>query len=89
MGKKISIDSATMMNKLFEIIEAKNIFNLEYKKIFALIHPKSYVHAIIKFKNGITKILIHETSMKIPIFNALYYDDLNKKFHQKKLILIF
>ena len=85
MGKKISIDSATMMNKLFEIIEAKNIFNLEYKKIFALIHPKSYVHAIIKFKNGITKILIHETSMKIPIFNALYYNDLDKKISSKEI----
>ena len=80
MGKKISIDSATMMNKLFEIIEAKNIFNLEYKKLSILIHPKSYVHAIIKFKNGMTKILIHETSMEIPIFNALYYNDLNKNF---------
>ena len=85
MGKKISIDSATMMNKLFEIIEAKNIFNLDYKKIFALIHPKSYVHAIIKFRNGITKILIHETSMKIPIFNALYYNDLNKKISSKEI----
>ena len=85
MGKKISIDSATMMNKLFEIIEAKNIFNLEYKKIFALIHPKSYVHAIIKFKNGITKILIHETSMKIPIFNALYYNDFNQKISSKEI----
>ncbi len=85
MGKKISIDSATMMNKVFEIIEAKNIFNLEYKKIFALIHPKSYVHAIIKFNNGITKILIHETSMKIPIFNALYYNDLNNKISSKEI----
>ncbi len=85
MGKKISIDSATMMNKLFEIIEAKNIFNLEYEKIFVLIHPKSYVHAIIKFKNGITKILIHDTSMKIPIFNALHYDDLNKKISSKEI----
>ncbi len=87
MGKKISIDSATMMNKLFEIIEAKNIFNLEYRKISALIHPKSYVHAIIKFKNGTTKILIHETSMKIPIFNALYFNDKNKKILSKPIDL--
>ena len=57
MGKKISIDSATLMNKLFEVIEAKNIFNIDYKKISILIHPKSYIHAIIKFKNGLTKIL--------------------------------
>ena len=85
MGKKISIDSATMMNKLFEIIEAKNIFNIEYKRIFALIHPKSYVHTIIKFKNGITKILIHETSMKIPIFNSLYYEDFDKKISSKEI----
>ena len=72
MGKKISIDSATMMNKVFEIIEAKKIFNLSYKKLSILIHPKSYVHAIIKFKNGLTKIVVHDTNMRIPIFNSLY-----------------
>ena len=72
MGKKISIDSATMMNKVFEIIEAKKIFNISYKRLSILIHPKSYVHAIIKLKNGLTKIIVHDTSMKIPIFNSLY-----------------
>jgi 1-deoxy-D-xylulose-5-phosphate reductoisomerase len=72
MGKKISIDSATMMNKVFEIIEAQKIFNISYNKLSILIHPKSYVHAIIKFKNGLTKIVVHDTSMKIPIFNSLY-----------------
>ena len=71
MGKKISIDSATMMNKVFEIIEAKNIFNVSYKKLSILIHPKSYIHAIIKFNNGMTKIIAHDTSMKIPILNSL------------------
>ena len=71
MGKKISIDSATMMNKVFEIIEAKNIFNVSYKQLSILIHPKSYVHAIVKFNNGMTKIIAHETSMKIPILNSL------------------
>ena len=72
MGKKISIDSATMMNKVFEVIEAQRIFNLDKSKFKILIHPKSYVHAIIKFRNGLTKILIHDTNMKIPIFNTLY-----------------
>ena len=67
MGKKISIDSSTMMNKLFEVIEAKKIFNISYKKIKILIHPSSYIHALVKFKNGITKILLHEPDMKIPI----------------------
>ena len=72
MGKKISIDSATMMNKVFEIIEAKKIFNLKYSQLEILIHPQSYVHAIVKFNNGLTKILVHDTNMKIPIFNSLY-----------------
>ena len=73
MGKKITIDSATLMNKVFEVIEAKNIFNIDYKNISILTHPKSYVHAIIKFKNGLTKFLIHEPDMKIPIYNSIYY----------------
>ncbi len=72
MGNKISIDSATMINKIYEVIEAKNIFNIPYSKIEILIHPKSYVHAIIKLKNGLTKIIVHDTTMKIPIFNTLY-----------------
>ena len=72
MGKKISTDSATMINKVFEVIEAKKIFNIKYNKISILIHPKSYVHAIIRFKNGLTKIVVHDTSMEIPIFNSLY-----------------
>ncbi len=83
MGKKISIDSATMMNKVFEIIEAKKIFNIPYKKLSILIHPKSYVHAIIKFKNGLTKIVVHDTNMKIPIANSLYSS--SKSITSKKL----
>ena len=76
MGKKISVDSSTLMNKIIEIIESKNIFDISYNKIKILIHPKSYLHALIKFNNGISKLLIHDTSMKIPIFNTLY--DLEK-----------
>ena len=73
MGKKITIDSATLMNKVFEVIEARNIFDIDYKKISILTHPKSYVHTIIKFKNGLSEILIHEPDMKIPIYNSIYY----------------
>tara|TARA_B100001057_G_scaffold9694_1_gene9106 strand:- start:4412 stop:5578 length:1167 start_codon:yes stop_codon:yes gene_type:complete len=72
MGKKITIDSATLMNKVFEVIEAKNIFDIDYKKIIILTHPKSYIHAIIKLKNGLTKIIAHEPDMKIPIYNSIY-----------------
>ena len=83
MGKKISTDSATMINKVFEVIEAKKIFKISYNKLAIIIHPKSYVHAIIKFKNGLTKIIVHDTDMKIPIFNSLYS---SKKFiNSKKL----
>ena len=71
MGKKISIDSATMMNKVFEIIEAKNIFNLRYDQIGILIHPSSYIHAIIQFENGLIKMIAHTTDMRIPIMNTL------------------
>jgi len=85
MGKKITIDSATLMNKLFEIIEAKNIFEIPYRDLKILIHPKSYVHAIIKFSNGLSKLLIHDTSMKIPIFNALHLNDKIKKMYTQNL----
>ncbi len=73
MGKKITIDSATLMNKVFEVIEAKNIFDISYDKISILTHPKSYVHTIIKFKNGLSKFLIHEPDMTIPIYNSIYF----------------
>ena len=82
MGKKITIDSSTMMNKVFEIIEAKNIFNIPYEKISVLTHPKSYVHAIIQFENGLTKMLIHETDMTIPIYNSIYQN--KKKIYKNK-----
>ena len=84
MGKKISIDSATLMNKLFEVIEAKNIFNIPFNKISILTHPASYVHSIVKFKNGISKILIHDPDMKIPIINSIYQNNL-KNVKTKKL----
>ena len=85
-GKKITIDSATMMNKLFEVIETKKIFNINYKKLSILVHPQSYVHALVKFTNGLTKILIHDTNMIIPIFNSLY-PNFQKKIKSKNLDL--
>ena len=75
MGSKISIDSSTMMNKVFEIIEAKNIFDVKYKQIDILIHKDSYLHSIVKFNNGIIKIVAHDTTMKVPIFNSIYNNE--------------
>ena len=76
--KKISIDSATMMNKVFEVIEAKKIFNFKYSQLKILVHTQSYIHALVKFTNGLTKILIHDTDMPIPIFNSLYSSSTKK-----------
>ncbi len=86
MGAKISVDSSTMINKVFEIIEAKKIFNIDYKQLSILIHPKSYIHAILKFKDGLIKIIAHETTMEIPILNTLNQIDKNK-FKTKKIDL--
>ena len=73
---------ATMINKIYEVIEARNIFNIPYKKIEILIHPKSYIHGLIKFNNGLIKIIAHDTTMKIPIFNTISSKN-NKKLKSK------
>ena len=79
MGKKISIDSSTMMNKVFEYLEAKKIFNLKNKQLSILIHPTSYVHALILYRGGTIKFLAHKSKMSIPISNALNIHDKNYK----------
>ena len=76
MGKKITVDSATLMNKMFEVVEAQKLFNIPISKLEILIHPESLVHAIIAFNNGLIKFIYHETSMIIPIANAILERDL-------------
>ena len=85
MGKKISIDSATLMNKIFEVIEAKKIFDLDIDKFKIIIHPKSYIHAIVHFKNGLVKFLAHDTNMAVPIMNSLYMNTKNFNYNDGKL----
>ena len=65
--EKISIDSATMMNKALEIIEAKYLFNLDEKQINAIIHPQAIIHALINFDSGISTAILNEPDMRIPI----------------------
>ena len=67
MGKKISVDSATMMNKALEIIEAKYLFNLKNSEINAIVHPESIVHASINFFDNSSISILNEPDMKIPI----------------------
>ena len=85
MGKKVTIDSATLMNKILELIEAQLLFNLDLKKLDILIHPESLVHAVVELNNGLCKFIYHDTSMIIPIANAIYEDKLNiNHFYIKK-----
>jgi len=72
MGKKISIDSSNLMNKVFEIIEASKLFRFNVNKYRIIIHPQSYVHSIIRFKNGLIKMILHDADMSIPISNTIY-----------------
>ena len=90
MGKKITIDSSTLMNKIFELVEAQKLFDFPQNKFDIIIHPNSLVHAILELKNGIKKFIYHDTSMKIPIANAIYDGQINiKKIYRKKFKLKF
>tara|TARA_Y100000816_G_scaffold291957_1_gene285149 strand:- start:4838 stop:5989 length:1152 start_codon:yes stop_codon:yes gene_type:complete len=72
MGKKISIDSATMMNKALEIIEAQYLFNLKPEKINAIIHPQAVIHALINYENGASAAILSKPDMKIPISSLFF-----------------
>lgn len=72
MGKKISIDSATLMNKGFEVMEAHHLFGLSYDQIDVLIHPQSIVHSMVEFTDGSVMAQLAEPDMRIPIQYALF-----------------
>ena len=73
MGKKISVDSATMMNKGLEIIEANRLFNIDEKKIEVLVHPEAVVHSMIELMDGTVFAELSVPDMRIPIQYALTY----------------
>ena len=73
MGKKITIDSATMMNKGLEVIEAYWLFNMQVSQIDIIVHPQSIIHSMIEFKDGSIKAQMGVPDMKIPIQYALTY----------------
>ncbi|MDX1587043.1 MAG: 1-deoxy-D-xylulose-5-phosphate reductoisomerase [Balneolaceae bacterium] len=75
MGSKITIDSATMMNKGLEIIEAHWLFDLPLSKIEAVVHPQSIVHSVIEFVDGSSKAQLGPPTMKVPILYALTYPE--------------
>ncbi len=76
MGKKISIDSSTLMNKILEVAEAQKLFDIPKDKINIVIHPNSLVHAIVELENGLVDFIYHANSMIIPIANAIFGNNL-------------
>jgi len=75
MGKKVSIDSATLMNKGLEVIEAHFLFGVGYDRIEVLIHPQSIIHSMVEFKDGSVKAQLAPTDMRLPIQYALAYPE--------------
>ncbi len=73
MGKKITIDSATLMNKGLEVIEAKWLFGVELEQIQVLVHPQSVVHSMVEYEDGAVIAQLGEPDMKVPIQYALTY----------------
>lgn len=75
MGAKITIDSATMMNKGFEVIEAKWLFGVDARRIEVLVHPQSIVHSAVQFRDGAVKAQLGVPDMRLPIQHAFSYPD--------------
>jgi 1-deoxy-D-xylulose-5-phosphate reductoisomerase len=75
MGKKITIDSATMMNKGFEVIEANWLFDVPVEKIEVVVHPQSIVHSFVEFVDGSIKAQLSPPDMRLPIQYALFYPE--------------
>jgi 1-deoxy-D-xylulose-5-phosphate reductoisomerase len=73
MGKKITIDSATMMNKAFEVIESHWLFNVAWDRIEVVIHPQSTIHSMVEFADGSVKAQLGPPNMRLPIQYALFY----------------
>ena len=87
MGKKISVDSATMVNKALEIIEAKYLFDLDDDQIDAIIHPQAIVHSMVNYKNGITTALLNKPDMRIPISSLFFeFNHYSNKVKQLNLL---
>jgi 1-deoxy-D-xylulose-5-phosphate reductoisomerase len=75
MGRRITIDSATLMNKGFEVIEACRLFNLPPAQVKVIVHPQSTVHSMVEFVDGSLLAQVSVTDMRLPILYALTYPD--------------
>ena len=75
MGAKITVDSATLMNKAFEVIEARWLFDVPWDRIQVVIHPQSIIHSMVEFVDGSVKAQLSPPDMRLPIQYALLYPD--------------
>lgn len=75
MGPKITVDSATLMNKVLEIVEAKYLFGIDYDKIEVRLHPQSIVHSMVRFNDGSIKAQLSKPDMRLPIGLAMFYPE--------------
>jgi 1-deoxy-D-xylulose-5-phosphate reductoisomerase len=75
MGRRITIDSATLMNKAFEVIEAHYLFGVTYDRIDVIVHPESIVHSLVEFMDGSVKAELGEPDMRVPIQYAITYPE--------------
>jgi len=75
MGPKVTVDSATLLNKGLEVIEAHHLFNVDYEKIRVLVHPSSLVHCMVEFADGSVKAHLSYPDMRLPIQYALSYPE--------------
>ncbi len=87
MGYKNSIDSATLVNKCLEVVEAHYLFNIPYEKIDVLIHPEAIIHSIVQYKNYVSNMNLFKNDMNIPIMNFLSKSKINNRIHSNKLMI--
>ena len=81
MGPKITVDSSTLMNKGLEVIEAHELFDVDYEKIEVVVHPQSVVHSMVEFTDGSVLAQLSMPDMRLPISYALYYPNRSRKLH--------
>lgn len=83
MGRKITIDSATLMNKGFEVIETHHLFSLDYNSIDVIIHPESIIHSMVETIDGAVYAYMTVPDMVFPIFNALVYPEVKRNSFER------
>ena len=87
MGYKNSIDSATLVNKCLELIEAHYLFDMPFNKMEILIHPEALVHSMVEFDNYVTQFNLFHNDMNIPILNFLYQSKIKHQYNDKKYFI--